>query len=407
MRHHGTDIDGLTLHPEALHVRGRPLNELVGRCSYPAAVFHLLAGRLPSADEEGAVDARMAEALAGVDAGHPMPRTARRVRASGAGVVSAWLASLMADRALPEPDPRLAEAGLDAARQEGLAWLGLAPLLLAHAAAGADRARVRALDARVRAARARPVGFTVLLHQLLAGLDPRDGERAALDAVLVAMHAGFGFLTPTVLSVRAAASTGSPLATCLAAGLAAAGPAHVGACREAMAALDTMASAPSPAGGVDAWLARARQAGVRVPGFGHPVFHADPRVPRLRAVVTELGIGSRWLACYDRLAARLAATPGIHPNIDAIGGAVFLTLGIAPALGTGVFLCARMAAMLAHALEMKERPPFGARSGSIRAWIDALPPSGAEYALLGVRTDPGTGAEWRAEPSTSSPGGFP
>src|SRR5215213_9262348 len=41
-------LDGPAFSPDRLTVRGRDLNDLVGSLSYPAAVYHLLTGELPS-----------------------------------------------------------------------------------------------------------------------------------------------------------------------------------------------------------------------------------------------------------------------------------------------------------------------------------------------------------------------
>jgi citrate synthase len=67
------------------------------------------------------------------------------------------------------------------------------------------------------------------------------------------------------------------------------------------------------------------------------------------------------LTVYDAVAARMHEVRSIHPNIDAIAAAIFLTMGIKPTYGTALFLCARMAAMVAHIAEARREPPFGAR----------------------------------------------
>jgi citrate synthase len=72
-------------------------------------------------------------------------------------------------------------------------------------------------------------------------------------------------------------------------------------------------------------------------------------------------LASPYLIVYDTVAARMVEQRGIYPNIDAIAAALFLTLGITPAYGTALFLCARMAAMVAHIEQARHEPPFGAR----------------------------------------------
>jgi citrate synthase len=203
------------------------------------------------------------------------------------------------------------------------------------------------------------------------GENGREIERALFDEVMVAFHAGLGNLAPTIALPRGAISTRASTAMALAAGYTAAGPAHVGACRVVMGYFaEIVASAPSDSStdsGADletharTWIDARLAAGERVIGFGHPLFRQDPRNPHLRDLVRAQGVESPYLLVYDTVAARMHAEKKLYPNIDAIAAALFLTLGIAPAYGTALFLCARMAAMVAHIEEARHEPPFGAR----------------------------------------------
>jgi citrate synthase len=162
----------------------------------------------------------------------------------------------------------------------------------------------------------------------------------------------------------------------LAAGYTAAGPSHVGACKVVMGLFAQMvATAPelSPRtlaehtrSTLDALLAE----GKRIAGFGHPLFRQDPRNPHLRDFVRAQVVTSPYLTVYDTVAARMYEHRTIHPNIDAIAAALFLTLEIAPDYGTALFLCARMAAMVAHIEEARHEPPFGAHSSAKRARLE-------------------------------------
>jgi citrate synthase len=161
----------------------------------------------------------------------------------------------------------------------------------------------------------------------------------------------------------------------LAAGYTAAGPAHVGACQVVMGDFTRIvATAPSHDATALGDHARATlearlAAGERVAGFGHPLFRQDPRNPHLRELVRSQGIESPYLTVYDAVATTLHERRNLHPNIDAMAAAIFLTLGIAPAYGTALFLCARMAAMLAHIEEARQQPAFGGRGGERRAML--------------------------------------
>ena len=199
---------------------------------------------------------------------------------------------------------------------------------------------------------------------------PAGAARTVFNAVLVAFHAGLGEVAPTIALPRGAIATRTSAAMALAAGYTAAGPAHVGACKLVMAYFTEIITATtnSASGDPSELVAQTRAsldarlaAGGRVSGFGHPLFRQDPRNPHLRDLVKAQGLESPYLTVYDAVAARMRELRAIHPNIDAIAAALFLTLGIAPAYGTALFLCARMAAMVAHIEEARKEPPFGAR----------------------------------------------
>jgi citrate synthase len=253
----------------------------------------------------------------------------------------------------------------------GLYYFALAPLLHAYALEAANPVQMeKRLDLLAKAGN----GYVDGIYRLVRGEPLPDAAAAAVfNAVLVAFHAGLGNLAPTIMLPRGAVSTRASTAMALAAGYTAAGPAHVGACKVVMAFFEQIvASSPSDDAGaltahtravLDARLA----AGERVAGFGHPLFRQDPRNPHLRDLIKAQGLNSPYFVVYDTVAARMHELRAIHPNIDAIAAAIFLTLGIAPPYGTALFLCARMAAMVAHIEEARREPPFGARGQSLRS----------------------------------------
>ena len=102
-------------------------------------------------------------------------------------------------------------------------------------------------------------------------------------------------------------------------------------------------------------------------GFGHPLFRQDPRNPHLRDLVRAQGLTSPYLVVYDTIAAGMQAARTLYPNIDAIAAALFLTLEIAPPYGTALFLCARMADMIAHIEEARHERPFGTQRGMAKS----------------------------------------
>jgi len=385
MRYHGTNIDGPSLDPEKLNVRGKDLNELIGQTSYTAAVFHLLTGEQPSAEQEHALDTFLLDALRAVPAGHAMLTAVEITAASGASVSRALIAGLMVNaeplRASLCSAEKMGPCGLNPSLQEGLFVFAVTPLLLAHAV-------------RVRAGRSAPLEPWLAslskaedyLGALVFLVEARQASEAMtrklLNDVLVTFHAGFGFLAPTTHLPREASGTGVPMPQAIAAGFTAAGPSHVGACEEAMKLLRGLqggepSSSPER---IAAVVERLLGAGQIVPGFGHPIFERDPRPPHLRRLLAGLAYEPEPIRHYDELARLVREKLGLNPNVDSICAAILVSLGVEPDFGTGLFLCSRSAAMIAHAHERREtKPPFGLRSRIVRKVLKSVDKEDFEY----------------------------
>jgi citrate synthase len=361
-------LDGPSLSPDRLTVRGKDLNDLVGNLSYPAAVYHLLTGDLPTPAMAKQLADWLLSAMRTLTPDQPVAQLVRQSASLGATDTGAVLAGLALGDGLGLP-PTLDTTPLDALGlgdyQAGLYYFAIAPLLHAYALEAGNPTQ---LEKRLALLAEPATDYVGAIHAVVSGQPlPNGAQREVFNAVLVAFHAGLGSHAPTIMLPRGAISTRASTAMALAAGYTAAGPAHVGACKMVMTHFaHIVASAPSEKtsdlaeytrAALDARLA----AGERVAGFGHPLFRQDPRNPHLRDLVKAQGLNSPYLVVYDSVAARMHEQRALHPNIDAIAAALFLTLGIAPAYGTALFLCARMAAMVAHIEEARHEPPFGAR----------------------------------------------
>jgi citrate synthase len=367
-------LDGPSLTPERLTVRGKDLNDLVGSLNYPAAVYHLLTGDLPSPTIVQQLDDWLLYAMRSLTPDQPLAQIVRQAARLGATDIGAVLAGLALGDGLGLPATLdvtpLERLGLNN-YQAGLYYFAIAPLLHAYALEAAGPAQI---DARLALLAEPSSDYLGAVYGVVRGQPlPNAATRTVFHGVMVAFHAGFGSLAPTIMLPRGATSTRASTAMALAAGYTAAGPSHVGACKEVMA-LFAQIVARVPSGNPQDLVAHTRAtldarlaAGERVPGFGHPLFRQDPRNPHLRDLVKAQGLDSPYLTVYDTVAARMHEQRAIHPNIDAIAAAIFLTLGIAPAYGTALFLCARMAAMVAHIEEARREPPFGARRKAIRS----------------------------------------
>jgi citrate synthase len=375
-RHRGTDIDGASLAPEGLWVRDRNLTELIGSVTFEGALAYLW----HDADTNDAHEARIHARLGALAAAFLTDTAAQRIAAQmgGAGVemvfatASGFLRGF--DDALTRADvPPLDDGDLDTL----LVCLAAAPALMQAAIAG--RVPERACESA-------GYGTTHAQRMLaLTGARRRDAlARQVIDALLVAWHAGFGYITPTVLAPRVAIGTGVTLTQAIAAGFMASGPSHVGAALEAMTWLKALAASldqdtlDSP----DALQAAGAAAvdrifdadGALLFGFGHPLFVADPRPPHLRGLFAKWGFDGPYLRLFDACCARAHARKRLNPNIDFLTATALLELGVdAPSWGVGVGLAARIAAMAAHAVERRRRPAFGVNSATARKLLAAVP----------------------------------
>lgn len=212
--------------------------------------------------------------------------------------------------------------------------------------------------------------YTDALFHILHGELPTEKERRMFDLVLVAFHGGFGLLPPTTLVPRLVAGTGVSTAQALAAGYLASGPYHVGAVEHAMTLYrDILTAFQAERGGQTATageltaFAREHVSGMiargeTVPGYGHPLLRKDPRPTHVRRVLCEMEADGPYLDVYDGVVGCMSDRKGVPPNVDGITGAILLTLGFLPQHGTGLFLLARTAAMLAHVVEEQTDMPY-------------------------------------------------
>src|SRR5947208_16892361 len=118
------------------------------------------------------------------------------------------------------------------------------------------------------------LSFTEYFHLLLTGDEPTDDQRFFLDLLLVAI-AEHGMMPTNVAARMTLAADPGSLQGAVAAGILGCGPVILGtadACASLLAAAQARVAAGEEPAAVAADVARqAREAGARLPGFGHPV----------------------------------------------------------------------------------------------------------------------------------------
>src|SRR5215211_1303969 len=196
------------------------------------------------------------------------------------------------------------------------------------------------------------VTLTELAFLMVQRRLPSAEETRLFDAVLVSL-ADHG-LTPTVLAARLT-HTGAPesLQGAVAAGLLGAGSVFLGVVEDTVRFLDEIGD------DVEGGVARAIDAGTRIPGLGHPVHKVqDPRTPRIYEIAGETGLTGVYLARLRQVAAAHAKRTGRELPINGAGvaGAALADLGFPGPLLRGFALLARTAGLLGHLAEELQSP---------------------------------------------------
>lgn len=135
------------------------------------------------------------------------------------------------------------------------------------------------------------------------------------------------------------------------------GPLHGGANERVLVLLDRIGS---PAA-VEGEVRRMLDAGEKIMGFGHRVYHVkDPRAVILQKLAEERYARKGENPHYpialelERVLTEKLGDRGIYPNVDFFSGCVYETLGFERELFTPLFAIARVVGWLAHWLEQME-----------------------------------------------------
>src|SRR6266436_3395920 len=204
------------------------------------------------------------------------------------------------------------------------------------------------------------VSFGAAVHLILSGELPAPPVARLIDAVLVA-SIDHGATPPSALSARTVASTGASLSASVAAGIMSINRHHGGAIEDCARQLKAIADrAASESISMDKAatrrLATMREAGERMPGFGHRVHTKDPRTARLFELAREAGVeGVHMQAASAVEKAFSDAKRSLPINVDGAIGAILADLRINPAAFNGIFMIARTPGLVAHVIEEQTR----------------------------------------------------
>jgi len=199
------------------------------------------------------------------------------------------------------------------------------------------------------------LGFTEYFHLLLTGQEPTEEQSYFLDLLLIAI-AEHGMMPTNVAARMTLAADPGSLQGAVAAGILGCGPVLLGTSEECARLLErARASGEQP---VD--VARGiREAGGRLPGFGHPVHRPlDPRAERILELADARGASGAHVELargFRDAAAEVWGRP-LTMNVSMPIAAVMLDLGFPAPAVKAVPILARTAGLLAHLAEEQRRP---------------------------------------------------
>jgi citrate synthase len=183
-----------------------------------------------------------------------------------------------------------------------------------------------------------------------------------------------------VLSARTVASTGASLGASVAAGIMSINRHHGGAIEDCARQLRKIADrATSESVSMDEAatrvLAAMKEAGERMPGFGHRYHTKDPRTARLFELAREAGVDGLHMQAARAVEKCFAEAKKALPiNVDGAIGAILADLGMNPAVFNGIFMIARTPGLIAHVIEEQTREKPMRRIDPVKHGYDGVGP---------------------------------
>src|SRR5476649_871293 len=192
-------------------------------------------------------------------------------------------------------------------------------------------------------------------------------DHHALCRFMSLLLGGFGIVTPTTTTVRFIASTKSDVISALIGGFCATGPAHMGACKYAIARLSSVINDIEKG---DIYSAVNNYCKVKPwPGFGHPIMLHDVRVDFFFSRFKES------MLPFSTFAQSVSDKTGLQPNVDFLIASIMSKHRVAPELGLLAFFVCRMPILLAHYQWRFSSHSFGLSSEDLREKYKKVPQS--------------------------------
>jgi citrate synthase len=219
------------------------------------------------------------------------------------------------------------------------------------------------------------LSFAANFLYTLNGKRPDEVMEHALDVALT-LHADHE-LNASTFAARVVAATLSDIYSAVTAGIAALkGPLHGGANEDVIKMLLEAGSADKAIEHVKYRLANK----IKVPGFGHRVYHTvDPRATHLAELSEEVGKRTGHLDLYQTsklIEQYMKNSKNLNANVDFYSASMYYSLGLPIDLFTPLFAVSRMSGWTAHVLEQYQNNrlirPRADYTGAVvgQAWVE-------------------------------------
>jgi len=323
--------------------RGYDIEDLAREASYEEVLYLLWHGSLPTRDE---LDAFSADLAAERDVDDDVLATVQTLADAGERPMAA-LRTAVSMLSAYEPEPDADPEDLDATRRQGRRITAKVPTVLA--------AFERARQGEAPVAPDPDLSHAANFLYMLTGTEPDDVSAETFDMALT-LHADHG-LNASTFTAMVIGSTMADVYSAVTGGIGAlSGSLHGGANQDVMEVLHEVDA--SDKGPVE-WVTDARDAGRRIPGFGHRVYKVkDPRAKILEEKLRDLSESSgdtKWLDYTSAIESYLTdqglLEKGIAPNVDFYSGSVYDSLGIPVDMYTPIFAMSRAGGWIAHVVE--------------------------------------------------------
>jgi succinyl-CoA synthetase alpha subunit len=222
------------------------------------------------------------------------------------------------------------------------------------------------------------VSFGAAVYLIFTGELPSPTVARLMDAILVS-SIDHGATPPSALAARTVASTGATLSAAVAAGIMSINRHHGGAIEDCAGQLKSIADRAARESismdeSATRTLAAMREAGERMPGFGHRMHTKDPRTARLFELAREAGVNGVHMQAARAVEKAFAdAKKSLPINVDGAIGAILADLGMDPAAFNSIFMIARTPGLVAHVIEEQTREKPMRRIDPVNHGYDGLP----------------------------------